>query len=242
MSPRSRMGSSPLARGPHGAVLTDEVGCGLIPARAGTTHTGEWAWGCRGAHPRSRGDHEAPLQRLDEEPGLIPARAGTTEHVPEITDAAGAHPRSRGDHSSTSFTVAMATGSSPLARGPLHSLPSHHARLGLIPARAGTTWSPVSVYSWLRAHPRSRGDHLKPVKGAPHGGGSSPLARGPPVAYGQAIEVEGLIPARAGTTQQRRSWSRGHRAHPRSRGDHTPVTTLRLHLSGSSPLARGPRM
>ena len=50
-------GSSPLARGPRGCGGRLRARSGLIPARAGTTHsTGTWFMSSR-AHPRSRGDH-----------------------------------------------------------------------------------------------------------------------------------------------------------------------------------------
>ena len=96
---RSRRGSSPLARGTPSLDLTDDMGKGLIPARAGNT-TRQPYRNCRpGAHPRSRGEHpgagrpetrmlgSSPLargtrrRRLHLIPcgGLIPARAGNTQ-------------------------------------------------------------------------------------------------------------------------------------------------------------------
>ena len=51
----------------------------------------------------------------------------------------------------------------------------------------------------------------------------------------------GLIPARAGTTGLGLLRRGGFGAHPRSRGDHSPVATSTVSAVGSSPLARGPR-
>ena len=69
--------------------------------------------------------------------------------------------------------------------------------------------------------------------------GSSPLARGALNIIRVVGSLAGLIPARAGSTCQdvtrcRRGW-----AHPRSRGEHASVQTVRRLPQGSSPLARG---
>ena len=180
------------------------------------------------AHPRSRGDHtcsavhqlgcggSSPLARgpLAEESlnfhgvGLIPARAGTT-HLPERkSKMSRAHPRSRGDHASHRGSKPPGPGSSPLARGPPVEKVSKCPNNGLIPARAGTTpvYRAGGYARW--AHPRSRGDHppwdcLSIVTW-----GSSPLARGPQSAREVWSYEVGLIPARAGTTSHRTSWSR----------------------------------
>ena len=72
--------------------------------------------------------------------------------------------------------------------------------------------------------------------------GSSPLARGPQKPIGLRHSVGGLIPARAGTTPclQTKSWRKW--AHPRSRGDHILAPDIAGCPTGSSPLARGPRV
>ena len=71
---------------------------------------------------------------------------------------------------------------------------------GIIPARAGFTFSGTSSRNTCRDHPRSRGvySYLTPDPASP--GGSSPLARGllprlPTIPYSL-----GIIPARAGFT------------------------------------------
>ena len=56
-------GSSPLARGPHSACLRRFRLVGLIPARAGTTRSCCPSRACRRAHPRSRGEHLAAMNR-----------------------------------------------------------------------------------------------------------------------------------------------------------------------------------
>ena len=57
---RSRMGSSPLARGTLTQTTRPEAGVGLIPARAGNTPRHRAAERASWAHPRSRGEHSPP--------------------------------------------------------------------------------------------------------------------------------------------------------------------------------------
>ena len=92
----------------------------------------------------------------------------------------------------------------------------------------------------MRAHPRSRGDHM--TLGTPPApcAGSSPLARGPLRGAAAADTGAGLIPARAGTTTSPCPQGRRTRAHPRSRGDHSTNGQAIPGVEGSSPLARGP--
>ena len=113
----------------------------------------------------------------------------------------------------------MAAGSSPLARG----LPGGGDLIGqgggIIPARAGFTSPPCTRCARARDHPRSRGVYSSCMRVGTASVGSSPLARGLPVA-----DPAGLV---------------GHGDHPRSRG----VYPRRRHRAGgalgSSPLARG---
>ena len=111
-------GSSPLARGTPCTGPAASSLSGLIPARAGNTHSVSQVYKMTWAHPRSRGEHSrtffptyptggsSPLARgtlgfhspRPSAGGLIPARAGNTMRVPAELAQAGAHPRSRGEH------------------------------------------------------------------------------------------------------------------------------------------------
>ena len=71
-------------------------------------------------------------------------------------------------------------GSSPLTRGKRGGL-----RVGLrfgrlIPAHAGKTDATDKFKNTLSAHPRSRGENIKPIGLASIAAGSSPLTRGKP--------------------------------------------------------------
>ena len=151
-----------------------------------------------------------------------------------------AHPRSRGDHGCRIGGRVGRGGSSPLARGPPRLELLNIPRLGLIPARAGTTPPMARLSPALRAHPRSRGDHLDFIVNTITGAGSSPLARGPLHRQDGLGHFRGLIPARAGTTYCRLHRRRRPGAHPRSRGDHCADACRLVCQIGSSPLARGP--
>ena len=238
-------GSSPLARGTLRPIARDTRAVRLIPARAGNTSFSV-VMVCRiRAHPRSRGEHyqfvttpptnsgSSPLARgtpdaaagASDPAGLIPARAGNTYSIKKSRTTSGAHPRSRGEHCEGVEGSKSPKGSSPLARGTRRGEPRRPQRKGLIPARAGNTSFSVVMVCRIRAHPRSRGEHpngdLKEVAEA----GSSPLARG--TLHRQKIPrpMDGLIPARAGNTEVVGGEGHGVRAHPRSRGEHSPMRT-----------------
>ena len=95
----------------------------------------------------------------EKKPGLIPARAGNTVSSLCLRANSGAHPRSRGEHLENVLLVALAVGSSPLARGTLKVRKVEDPEGGLIPARAGNTYSDYSLKARNGAHPRSRGEH-----------------------------------------------------------------------------------
>ena len=211
------------------------------------------------AHPRSRGENgkvatsatevqgSSPLTRgkLSSSttplgmPGLIPAHAGKTHTEALPGDKTRAHPRSRGENFTDSCTPRPRGGSSPLTRGKQTTSRKAHHENGLIPAHAGKTpWG--GGRGWPGgAHPRSRGENH--CRQRVHGGrrGSSPLTRGKRPR--QTIErfQDGLIPAHAGKTRDRKRPCRASQAHPRSRGENQVRAGRDGRLSGSSPLTRG---
>ena len=170
---------------------------------------------------------------------LIPAHAGKTHTRHLGSRLAGAHPRSRGENLRFGGLFPPDDGSSPLARGKHGGHEVRRQRRRLIPARAGKTPTARSPCCSPSAHPRSRGENGAALAAGCLYTGSSPLARGKPL-QGRAEEgLGGLIPARAGKTDTRESWTCLLRAHPRSRGENSCSLTSKAMLSGSSPLARG---
>ena len=172
---------------------------------------------------------------------IIPARAGFTSPVHVRRVPGRDHPRSRGVYSSFGTSSPRACGSSPLARGlPSASKPSLRARR-IIPARAGFTCSAATSAAAPADHPRSRGVYPPRRRRRACGRGSSPLARGLRLGAVEDVEVEGIIPARAGFTGRAGPRARGAGDHPRSRGVYWSPPAQPAATPGSSPLARGLR-
>ncbi len=133
-------------------------------------------------------------------------------------------------------------GSSPQARG-THLFPVLVNNLpGLIPAGAGNTGGVRTTLNVPRAHPRRRGEHE--FHGSCCGAwlGSSPQARGTPLAPLRGVGGCGLIPAGAGNTRPAPIVHRGGGAHPRRRGEHASSAVFARMSAGSSPQARGTRL
>ena len=235
------LGSSPLARGLPPSLGERVDSWGIIPARAGFTRQSSETASRGGDHPRSRGVYVSHEDMTMNEKGSSPLARGLPKHfhpwgrVPRIIPARAGftHPlRPAADNVS---------GSSPLARGLHQAGHDHPPRPGIIPARAGFTSLRRSRATCERDHPRSRGVYPGAVRGGDRGGGSSPLARGLLSGTLNLLQVQGIIPARAGFT--RWCWGRRRRRpdHPRSRGVYDEYRQARGDGDGSSPLARGLR-
>ena len=193
-----------------------------------------------GSSPLARGLPDS-LHVLGREPRIIPARAGSTISTRFVATLDQDHPRSRGVYLRYLGRGVAGRGSSPLARGLLRSEASECRLAGIIPARAGSTPQGRSSISDRRDHPRSRGVYSLASAVLSAASGSSPLARGLPALVLVDVVVEGIIPARAGSTlfvgpQNYLSWD-----HPRSRGVYGAKVNSEISGMGSSPLARGLR-
>ena len=130
-------------------------------------------------------------------------------------------------------------GSSPLTRGkPLDYGCDRHL-MGLIPAHAGKTGSSPGRSAIRRAHPRSRGENVAGARAPGLEDGSSPLTRGKQGDRSGLQRRVGLIPAHAGKTETTPTTGPAAWAHPRSRGENSPQTSVRVTSPGSSPLTRG---
>ena len=176
---RSRIGSSPHARGTPRQEHRQDKLARFIPARAGNTLTQKDRNVFDAVHPRTRGEHLANARILPYKGGssphargtrtnfsirgigqrFIPARAGNTMRAPVQEPPAAVHPRTRGEHDGVRQLVEEHLGSSPHARG-TQELEAKLQELGrFIPARAGNT-----LWRHLRrldrpVHPRTRGEH-----------------------------------------------------------------------------------
>ena len=149
------------------------------------------------------------------------------------------HPRSRGVYSSTTIRSRFSEGSSPLARGLLHTILPVIQVPGIIPARAGFTPGTSQKSQNSPDHPRSRGVYDVPTQSRAPEGGSSPLARGLRATHIVRLVAHRIIPARAGFTLSLLLLTPIKRDHPRSRGVYYDIWGVEWRGGGSSPLARG---
>ena len=159
---RGPRGSSPLARGLLGHDIDRRPDAGIIPARAGFTHSmpthrqrhadhprsrGVYVAGGDNRvweldHPRSRGVYSEAEDFIGANVRIIPARAGFTTSLSLIWLMLKDHPRSRGVYILVTSRIRSRTGSSPLARGLPRSAARQHTTHRIIPARAGFTGHP----------------------------------------------------------------------------------------------------
>ena len=188
--------------------------------------------------PLARGARDRPTD-VHVLVGLTPARAGSTATPTDCQSECRTHPRSRGEHVDSLRDGSRLSDSPPLAREALAHPPVGFLQPGLTPARAGSTRTatPRTPPRWT--HPRSRGEHDGRCQGQCDGRDSPPLARGAPRLSTPVRGVDGLTPARAGSTTGVAKVSATEGTHPRSRGEHNRQTEADQADKDSPPLARG---
>ena len=151
----------------------------------------------------------------------------------------GAHPRIRGEYNSRRLVVDDCLGSPPHTRGILfiHSRSKNIKRL--TPAYAGNMLSEKSNPNQKQAHPRIRGEYCLDKILENGDRGSPPHTRGilaPPPS--DRLQIR-LTPAYAGNIPWHRYLSRLRIAHPRIRGEYTPLPRFAITQVGSPPHTRG---
>ena len=192
----------------------------------------------RGSSPHVRGARCCVRYTIGDR-GIIPACAGSTESVCDALVANWDHPRMCGEHPKRGHMARPSTGSSPHVRGALRRTTTTSTPPGIIPACAGST-RPVSKTppsNW--DHPRMCGEHRSIVGIGVACQGSSPHVRGAPPAYSIVINVSGIIPACAGSTDTATAGTSKTRDHPRMCGEHSKPGRCVERAAGSSPHVRG---
>ncbi len=232
-------GSSPLTRGKRDSVAKRGSIRGLIPAHAGKTGGIRAGAPTVGAHPRSRGENRLALVVGDDERGSSPLTRGKLCYSVISTFDGGLIPAHAGKTTIGCLRRCGPGGSSPLTRGKREGQGVLRVVQRLIPAHAGKTRSRLCLTPSSRAHPRSRGENSPSRPWTTPGRGSSPLTRGKPGAGRARRSPVRLIPAHAGKTPRPSVTAVRKRAHPRSRGENTPIRFDRDCKNGSSPLTRG---
>ena len=255
------LGSSPHVRGALRPSATIGLGCGIIPACAGSTLFCHRFFGRFRDHPRMCGEHRiccqsckistgsSPhvrgalvqdfLQGLST--GIIPACAGSTVSWRIRRPPCRDHPRMCGEHNRGSSFGQSHKGSSPHVRGARAGRLCGVPRSGIIPACAGSTPSNTTPRATTRDHPRMCGEHAdgnKTIQGAK---GSSPHVRGALARRFASGSATGIIPACAGSTPMSPTGRGAMWDHPRMCGEHSRPMKSRSNCGGSSPHVRGAR-
>ena len=213
----------------------------IIPAYAGSTNLSEeCSWEGTGSSPHTRGARFLSIVFATSR-RIIPAYAGSTRLSGSDGGRGGDHPRIRGEHSFRDKRGGAYDGSSPHTRGARRD-PSRIPWVSrIIPAYAGSTTAAAAKQTPRRDHPRIRGEHLRggPALGLPLG--SSPHTRGALLGWAPCRGLRRIIPAYAGSTTGSVGFVTSHWDHPRIRGEHVSVPTVRAAHVGSSPHTRGAR-
>ena len=254
-----RGGSSPRVRGKPLWRSGRSVSLGLIPARAGKTSESPPQGRLRPAHPRACGENfdgagsgrlglgSSPRVRgkrhqqwsQPRSVRLIPARAGKTLASERGCPRWRAHPRACGENSRARSHARRNVGSSPRVRGKQARGLALLDPPGLIPARAGKTWSARAAPTAGAAHPRACGENIYDMGFGYRERGSSPRVRGKPGRAPPGLVGRRLIPARAGKTASPESSQWLPSAHPRACGENQNGVDVGANRLGSSPRVRG---
>ena len=144
-----------------------------------------------------------------------------------------------GEHFIISARGLGKTGSSPHVRGALRPSATIGLGCGIIPACAGSTLFCHRFFGRFRDHPRMCGEHLPESAICGHSRGSSPHVRGAQNLLPIMQDLDGIIPACAGSTCARLSARLEHGDHPRMCGEHGRLATMPCRSPGSSPHVRG---
>ena len=256
-----KTGSSPHVRGALRPSATIGLGCGIIPACAGSTLFCHRFFGRFRDHPRMCGEHlpesaicghsrgSSPhvrgaqnllpiMQDLD---GIIPACAGSTVSWRIRRPPCRDHPRMCGEHNRGSSFGQSHKGSSPHVRGARQACDDALQESGIIPACAGSTTVGKTKLLFIWDHPRMCGEHAdgnKTIQGAK---GSSPHVRGALARRFASGSATGIIPACAGSTPMSPTGRGAMWDHPRMCGEHSRPMKSRSNCGGSSPHVRGAR-
>ena len=135
--------------------------------------------------------------------------------------------------------LALSMGSSPRVRGAVSAQAYASDDLGIIPARAGSSLAPRNLPCQARDHPRACGEQVLRPMMLPPGSGSSPRVRGAVEVDAAGYQRPGIIPARAGSSQDWPYATPRFQDHPRACGEQPSPAGPAGPPPGSSPRVRG---
>ena len=172
---------------------------------------------------------------------IIPAHAGNSVAAFATTPSIADHPRACGELAIWMAVSAPDAGSSPRMRGTRPSRWSRCASCRIIPAHAGNSREKYIRASLISDHPRACGELVDQFSARLSIGGSSPRMRGT-LLSGHFREIPWrIIPAHAGNSSSRDSYTPLPPDHPRACGELRYVFKMLGRLRGSSPRMRGTR-
>ena len=232
-------GSSPRVRGAAYPEVIRQFLFRIIPARAGSSAYPQVDGSLYEDHPRACGEQGATTS-------MSAARLGSS---PRVRGAVSVGPRSRDG----SGIIPARAGSSLLGAFPCPVGQDHPRACGeqkvrevlcvgwvrIIPARAGSSRSHRTGQLGGRDHPRACGEQTMALLVLPMKLGSSPRVRGADNLKAGACQLDGIIPARAGSRLSTRHSASRSPDHPRACGEQGLVFTDDYDLGGSSPRVRG---
>ena len=219
-------GSSPHVRGAQVWSAGTIAYAGIIPACAGSTALLLPKDVDVRDHPRMCGEHLKPPASQRYALGSSPHVRGAPHSTAYPDTQSRDHPRMCGEHHHGLVLGLRAEGSSPHVRGAREGEFDAAARVGIIPACAGSTSSPLPASTGSRDHPRMCGEHWERDDERDGYRGSSPHVRGAPRIPGPRPPVRGIIPACAGSTRGAVNTAEVFWDHPRMCGEHS--RSLRL--------------
>ncbi len=214
------VGSSPPTRGARAERVRRCPAGGIIPAYAGSTRPAFRADSIWSDHPRLRGEHERKASNPTGMSGSSPPTRGAREERPVDDEVDGIIPAYAGSTRAASVAPRALDGSSPPTRGALDGRRHGLGHRGIIPAYAGSTPKAGGGAAAGRDHPRIRGEHAWACLISPDQRGSSPPTRGALGHRDGHVDVDGIIPAYAGSTPAVPLDAPGSTDHPRLRGEH----------------------
>ena len=133
----------------------------------------------------------------------------------------------------------MNTGSSPRVRGAVRDQARNGHRSGIIPARAGSRCIALVKLPRVWDHPRACGEQASRCAAFRSLSGSSPRVRGAVLSVGYLLDKCGIIPARAGSSNDNFAILIADGDHPRACGEQLTMDPEGDSSKGSSPRVRG---
>ncbi len=230
---------SPRERGWTVTGLTDEIGTGVFPARAGMDLWASLAVTLSVCVPRASGDgplangaHRMRLQCSPRERGwtrwfpapfpnvlVFPARAGMDPKANRRKRGRHGVPRASGDGPAAGWLSITGYGCSPRERGWTETPERWRGRLTVFPARAGMDLTSAGDSVKLTGVPRASGDGPKVDSSGNKVDPCSPRERGWTWVQQPALSPAAVFPARAGMDPLTRTRPRLLSGVPRASGD-----------------------